>query len=759
MLNSLQHPWNDPPPAPGWSVDAAPRARLGMLYVAFVIPVLLIGMRLVWLQVIIPERFLAAWTKTTESFETLPATEGRILSSDGQVLALDEPRYSIQVHYRWLEEPVNADWLKARARERLPRSERKNAVRLAETQTEILHERDQLWLSLAALTGRSSEHLTERRQSIQRQIEAMSQSVHAHRAARANSSAKPSPTDSLLNRLWRELSTAPERTSTQPLVLREELEPHPLLDDVPIEQIATIESQPSRFPGVEIQATTARLYPLGQIAPHLIGLRTAVDATAIEQRKTRFPEGDPLALEVEDRLGQSGIERAYDTQLRGMRGLRRVVRNHAGEIIEQQIVRSPRNGSDVTLTIDAALQQEAEQLLDDALAGLPLEDSTEATPDGSQEAVIPSAGAIVVLDLRSGETLIAASSPRYDLAAMQHPSKTQWSQWSHDPRHPFISRVTQATVPPGSVFQVVTAIAGLEQGTLSPEQTFHCQGYWHDPRYDRCYIYRQSGQGHGDMTLPMALSQSCNVYFFDAVERVGPQPIETWARRLGFGSPTGIDIGGERAGNVPSRSSAGKTQRWYPGTMRQFALGQADMTVTPLQVARMMAIIGNGGRVITPRLTPLEAADPSASSGDIQLASAESVVFRSAKDRPFAERKATLPPPQSPEPLLSDRTLQAIREGLELTVAHPQGTGHKAQIPGLLVAGKTGTAQVGSDKPDHAWFAGYVPADRPRYAFAVFLEHGGSGSKAAAPLARQVILSMIEADLLSLRPDAASEER
>ena len=728
MRNSLQHPWNAPPAAPGWSVDAAPRARLGMLYLAFVIPVLLVGMRLVWLQVIIPERFIEVWTKTTESFETLPATDGRILSSDGQVLAFDQPRYSIHVHYRWLEEPVNADWLKARARDRLPRSERKNALRIAETQTEILRERAQLWQSLASLTGRSPEQLTPLRQAIQSKIEAMSHAVHARRDARAVSSTTPLSTDTLWSRLWRELSTPPERSSSPPLILREELESHALLADVPIELVATIESQPSRFPGVEIRTSSERIYPLGQFAPHVIGLRTTIDAPAIAQRKTRFPGGDPLALEVGDRYGQSGIERAYDTPLRGMRGLRRVVRNHAGEIIEQEVTRPPRNGSDITLTIDATLQLQAEQLLDEALAGQPLEGSAEATPDGSQEAVIPSAGAIVVLDLRSGETLIAASSPRYDLAAMQHPSKDQWSQWSRDPRHPFISRVTQATVPSGSVFQVVTAIAGLEQGTLSPEQSFHCQGYLHDPEHDRCYVFRHFGHGHGDVTLPMALSQSCNVYFLHAAERIGPQPLETWARRLGFGSSTGLDIGSERAGHVPSRSAAGQTNRWYPGTIRQFAIGQGELTVTPLQVAKMMAIIGNGGHAITPKLLQIEAAEPSASPGPIQLASAS-----------------------QPEPLLSGRTLQAIREGLELTVSHPQGTGHKAHVPGLLVAGKTGTAQVGDDKPDHAWFAGYVPADRPRYAFAVFLEHGGSGGKAAAPLARQVILSMIEADLLSVR--------
>ena len=749
MRNSLQHPWNEPTPAPGWSVDAAPRARLGMLYLAFVIPVLLIGMRLVWLQVLIPDRFIEVWNKTTESFETLPATDGRILSSDGQVLAFDQPRYSIQVHYRWLEEPVNADWLKARARERLPRSERKDAHRIAEVQTEILHERENLWRSLATLTGCSPEQLTQRRQTIQLQIEAMSRSVHARREARANSSANPTPTDSLLSRLWRELSTPPERTTSQPLILREELVSHALLDDVPIEQIATIESQPSRFPGVEVRASSERIYPLGDLAPHLLGLRTSVDATTIEQRKTRFPEGDPLALEDGDRFGKSGIERAYDTQLRGVRGLRRVVRNHAGEIIEQEVTRPPRNGSDVTLTIDASLQQQAEQLLDDALAGESLQDSTEVTPDGAQDAVIPSAGAIVVLDLHSGETLIAASSPRYDLAAMQHPSKAQWSQWSRDPRHPFLSRVTQATVPPGSVFKVVTAIAGLEQGTLSPDEPFHCQGFLHDPQHDRCYVYRHFGHGHGDVTLPLALSQSCNVYFFDLAQRVGPQPIESWARRLGFGSPTGIDIGGERAGQVPSRSSAAKTNRWYPGTTRQFAIGQADLTVTPLQVAKLMAIIGNGGHAITPRLIQIEPADSSTSATNIQLVSA---VERTPTSVPPGPGGPGYGPSTESEPLLSGRTLQAIREGLELTVSHPQGTGRKAQVPGLLVAGKTGTAQVGSDKPDHAWFAGYVPADRPRYAFAVFLEHGGSGSKAAAPLARQVIMSMIEADLLSVRP-------
>ncbi|MFO1004912.1 MAG: penicillin-binding transpeptidase domain-containing protein [Planctomycetaceae bacterium] len=740
MRNSLFQSWKEPTPDPGWSIDAAPRARLWLVYVAFATPILLIALRLVWLQILIPDRFLAAWTRTTETFESIPATDGRILSSDGQVLAFDQPRYSIHVHYRWLEEPVNADWLKARARDRLTRGERKDPAKIAEAQDRILEERDALWQSLAQVTHHSLDQLASKRQSIQRKVEAMSQSVNARRLAKATTAATERSDAPLLTRLWKELSTAPDRTSSRPIVLREELETHAILDDIALDQIATIEAMPSRFPGVEIRSTSERVYPLGDLAPHVVGLRSPVKDTEIARRKERYPGGDPLALEAGDRYGESGIERAYDIQLRGVRGLRRVVRDHAGEIIEQSVVRPSRNGADVTLSLDSALQRTAERLLDEALEGNPLEDSTEATPDGSPDEVIPSAGSVVVLDLRSGETLIAASSPRFDLQARQHPTKDQWDRWTKDTRHPFISRVTQASIPPGSIFKVVTAIAGLEQGVLSPDQLFHCQGYLKDPEHDRCFIYRHFGQGHGDVTLSTALSQSCNVYFFDLAGKIGPQPIEKWARRLGFGALTGIDIGGEDAGNVPSRSRQGRSQRWQPGAARQFAIGQADLTVTPLQVARLMGIIGNGGHLVAPRLTPLQSESETTSPNSIQLASAKTQTIAS-------------------ERILSDRTLTAIREGLELTVENPKGTGHKAQIPGLLIAGKTGTAEVGGDKPDHAWFAGYVPADRPRYAFAVFLEHGGSGGKAAAPLARQVIMSMIEADLLSPRRAPVSSHR
>lgn len=727
MRNSLDQPWKDSPHQPNWSIDAAPKARLLLLYLIFTLPVLLIAVRLFWLQVVIPERFLAAWTQTRESFESIPTSDGQILSQDGQILAFDQPRYAIQVHYRWLEEPVNPGWLKARARERLPKEQRRNREQLEQAQAQILAQREQLWQSLSDLTGHSLDDLALRRAEVQSRIRAIALEVEARRAERKTPPAVPHDM-TLWSRLWRELSTPPERDNSDPIILREELEPHTILDQVSIDQIATIEAQPSRFPGVEIRSTRERIYPQRDLAAHLIGWRSAVDQAAIDKRKVRFPDGDPLALEVGDRFGRLGIERSYDSKIRGLRGLKRVVRNYAGEIIETEVVRPPRLGDDLVLTIDAALQRQAENVLDVALQGVSPSQDLPAMPDGVQTAVTPRAGAVVVLDLKSGETLIAASSPRFDLSAIQHPTQEQWQTWNADPRKPFVSRVTQAAIPPGSVFKVVTAIAGLEQGQLSPDELFHCRGYLNDPQHDRCSIFRISGVGHGDVDLASALSQSCNVYFFDLAQRVGPLPIERWARQLGFGTPTGIDLGGELAGNVPSRTQSTRTNRWYPGTTRQLAIGQANLTVTPLQVAKLMAIVGNGGIDVTPRLTrPLSSSD----SHEIQLASS-----------------------QTHAPLLSARTLTAIRRGMEMTVAHPRGTAHHAEIPGVLIAGKTGTAEVGSSQPSHAWFAGYVPADQPRYAFAVYLEHGGSGGKAAAPIARQVILSMIEADLLNIDPDA-----
>ncbi|HLJ11335.1 MAG TPA: penicillin-binding transpeptidase domain-containing protein [Planctomycetaceae bacterium] len=354
---------------------------------------------------------------------------------------------------------------------------------------------------------------------------------------------------------------------------------------------------------------------------------------------------------------------------------------------------------------------------------------------------VPAGGAIVALDVRTGAVLAAASEPRFNLQVLADSDEAAWERIVNDPRKPLFHRAAEMALPPGSVFKVLSAIAFLDSGRLDPAREFHCQGYLDDPESHRCLIYRNFGASHGDINLVDALARSCNVYFFAAARRAGASPIIDWAVRFGFGRPTGIDLPGERGGNLPIlKGEASPTRRGRTkiasGDALQLAIGQAKLTATPLQIARLLAAVANGGRLITPRLA--ESAGP---------ASIETI---DSFERLAADAAA-------PIPELSENSLAWVRRGLERVVADPHGTGYKTvRLDALAIAGKTGTAEPGGGKPDHAWFAGYVPADRPKIAFVVVLENAGSGGHAAGPLARQLVQAMLALDLLGRQTAAPS---
>ncbi len=307
-------------------------------------------------------------------------------------------------------------------------------------------------------------------------------------------------------------------------------------------------------------------------------------------------------------------------------------------------------------------------------------------------------------------------------------------------------------VAPGSVFKTVTAVALLESGTFDPDATRHCQGFLDRPDRHRCYVYSHYGVGHGDLDLSRAICESCNVYFFQGARKVGPRPLVEWAERFGIGRETGIDLPGEATGHLPQPPSPGPTEAaivqaafesqksastWYPGDTLGLAIGQSRLTVTPLQMARVMAAVANDGFLVTPHLVER--------FGPARLTAGEETP------------RIAIPEPR-PIPGLTEGTLARVREGLEMVVAHPKGTGYKTvRMPEVKIAGKTGTAEVGGGKPDHAWFAGYVPADRPKYAFAIVLEHAGSGGKNAGPVARRTVEAILQAGLV--QPDSAAGTR
>ncbi len=369
--------------------------------------------------------------------------------------------------------------------------------------------------------------------------------------------------------------------------------------------------------------------------------------------------------------------------------------------------REPASGGDVVITIDAPLQASAEALIDRAVRRL------DRQPSESDTAA--HGGAIVALDVRTGEVLVAASAPRFDPKWFADGDARVQSVLD-DPGRPLFDRAVRMAIPPGSVFKPLVALALLESGVVDPQTVFRCQGYWEDPDRLRCMLFRQQGIGHGDMTLADALVQSCNVYFFEHAIALGAGPLVNWSGKLGFGATSGIELPDEAAGQLPAPEQLRQLRE-----LQSMAIGQGELTATPLQIARLYAAIANGGYLLTPRITRAGV------DSESRLRSA------AESEMPATARNAELSP----------AALAVVREALRRVVDDPSGTAHATvRLPNLTIAGKTGTAETGGGQEDHAWFAGYVPTESPRIAFVVVLEHGGSGSSVAGALARGLVLRM-----------------
>jgi penicillin-binding protein 2 len=748
MLNRVSNIFADSDQPSGsaalrWRVDGNPNIRLVWLGAAVILPLLAILPRLVQVQSALRASIVDRYQQTTETVETIPSKDGRILSSDGRVLAYDVERYDIHAHYRWVEQPADKDWLRHRALSQLSRSARRIRQRVIAEEESVLEQRDAAWNRLAQLADVPNDDLQAERQRIQHRVERIIDRVERRRERTDSEEPETTTTDdpeaddgwwqSVGSALVTTLTTAPRRRATDPIVIQEELQYHPLLEDVHREVAAEVAAHPELFPGLRVRISTRRVYPAHDVAAHLIGNRLPIGDDELKSRQERFADGDPLDYLAGDRIGKTGVERSYDRYLRGLRGERRITTNRRGEVIDTQIVRPPHVGRDVVLTLHLPLQERLEYILDEAIRP----PSESAGSESGTRAPSDRGGVIVAIDVHTGEVLAAASAPRFDLNLLVSPTPERWREAMSDPGRPFFSRPTQMTLPPGSVFKALTAIALMESGRFDPDEKVFCQGFLDNPNRFRCYIYRNGGRGHAEMDLTDAITQSCNVYFFNAARQVGPEPIIDWARRFGFGQPTGIDLPGERGGNLPtppdmrvvsSRVNNNATQHlWYPGDTLGLAIGQSRLTVTPMQVARMMAAVANGGYLVTPHVVR----DFGPSFGD-----AESSEFPSATQ---PQRIAGL----------TEASLARVREGLEKVVAHPRGTGYKrVRLSQITIAGKTGTAETGGTKGDHAWFAGYVPAREPRIAFVVVLEHAGSGGRVAGPVARQLVEAMLELGVL-----------
>ncbi len=453
-------------------------------------------------------------------------------------------------------------------------------------------------------------------------------------------------------------------------------------EDVTLTELARIEARRDRFPSIEVRQSARRHYPEGALAAHAIGYVGEVSEARLQTTE------NATTLFRGDIVGKSGIERAYDDPLRGVRGWMVASVDSLGrQIGDSQVLEEPGHGAPIEITLDLRMQR--------ALV----------------EALGAEAGAGVFLDPRTGEVLALASTPAFDPNRFADGlTREAWQALNADEGRPLHDRAIASYYAPGSTFKVVMSIAGLETGTIHPSDALFCAGstviYGH-----RRLCWKKGG--HGRVDLERALAQSCNVYFYHLGQRLGIEPIQRFGATLGLGSPTGVDIPGEEGGILPSAEWKQRAhgEPWYPGDTISVAIGQGLIAVTPIQMATMIAGVATG------RLP-----------------------------RPHLARTGQSPSRELP---ISPGTLATVRRGLEMVVE--AGTGRSVTRGGFTVAGKTGTAQVfkksaGIDadelpkaERDHAWFVGYAPVDAPRVAFAVVVEHGGHGGTSAAPIVRQVL--------------------
>jgi penicillin-binding protein 2 len=470
-----------------------------------------------------------------------------------------------------------------------------------------------------------------------------------------------------------------------------------LKEDIDWKTLVYIENNHFELPGIQIQVLPRRDYLYDDLASHLIGYLGEVNQKELKERKNENYQGGDL-------LGKRGMEKLYEEQLRGEKGTIYMEVDAHG--FEQRRLEGKETlpGNDIQLTIDLDLQLEAEQAMADK------------------------AGAVIAMDVNSGRILAFASAPPLKLKDFVGGiSQKNWQALLENPKRPLVHKTIQGQYPPGSTYKIVTALAGLARGVITPDTVFYCTGSMKFG--NRRYGCWKKG-GHGPVSLHRALAESCDVYFYKVGLKVGVDSLAEYAGRFGLGQKTGIAFEYEKSGLIPTSNwkKMAKGEAWQEGETLSIAIGQGFNLVTPLQVNQMTAALANGGILYRPQLI------------DKILDQEGNVV-------------SSLEPIVDGEIIGMERNLQLIRKGLVGAVNDKHGTGKTGRLKEITVGGKTGTAQVVTmekyeetaeeDVPykyrDHAWFTSFAPADKPEIAVTVLVEHGGHGGSTAGPVAKKVL--------------------
>ena len=459
---------------------------------------------------------------------------------------------------------------------------------------------------------------------------------------------------------------------------------YPFSTGVSMEVITALKEREEEMVGVDISIGYTRSYAEEHFASHILGYLGPISASEYEARREK-------GYALTDTIGKDGIEKICEDLLRGTDGYRYIEVNSSGAVTSELEGKAAVFGSDVILTIGKNMQKITEESLKNAVENARKQNGEKAA----------TAAAAVFMDLETAEILSMASNPDYNLSTFYE----DYATLSKSPNSPYVNRVVSGTFPPGSTWKLITAIAGLEEGVITKNTTYLCTGrytYYEDYQ-PTCY----DGHAHGVVTVEPALQKSCNCFFYEVGRKIGSDTLARYAAMFGFGSKTGIELAGESLGSVASKSAREqKGGIWNAGENLMAAIGQSDNTVTPLQLVSMVSTIANNGTRLRPYL------------------------IRSVTNRDTGVSVETSV--ETIEKLqISEKTLQVVRNGMYKVINEPGGTVYSyfRDFDMATVVAKSGTAEYSSGHPT-VLVAGYAPADNPKIAFAVVIEHGGTGANA-----------------------------
>ena len=472
--------------------------------------------------------------------------------------------------------------------------------------------------------------------------------------------------------------------------------PIKIKSDIPMDEVAKVEANRVYIPGISIQIEPKRNYPYAASFAHVIGYVSEISDDELKDKK-KHKDYSPG-----DYIGKYGLERAYEKDLRGVDGEKRVEVDAMGREIRTLDVIEPIPGNSLHLNMDLDLQLTADKALE--------------TRKGAAVAINPKTGGVLVLASRPGfdPNLFASGIKKKD-----------WQTIALDKAHPLQNRAIQGGYPPGSTFKILLALKALDLGIINEHTSFHCSGGF--PYGNRVFKCWKKG-GHGTVSVHRAIVESCDVFFYNVGLKLGVDRIHEIGDILGMGRLTGIDLPAEQKGLIPSTEWKRRryNQPWYEGETVSVAIGQGAVWLTPIHLAMLSSFVANDGKNFKPQIVN-------------RIVSPEGKVIK------------TFEPVVNSELKLKPGVLKLVKDGMRGVVNEPGGTAGASKVQNVLMSGKTGTAQAGSQSvglADHAWFIAYAPSEDASIAMSILVEHGLHGSSAAAPIAK----SLTET-LFKVKPD------